>query len=88
MKGLLYLFVCIWVGIGFSISILTQHLAKPMPTHFQIAKRVLLSLQGTKSFGLILGGEVLTTLVAFSDASFVNDKLDKKSMGGTCGVLR
>ena len=39
-------------------------------------------LKGTKSFGLILGGEVLNTLIAFSDASFANDKSDRKSMGG------
>jgi hypothetical protein len=57
-------------------------LAKPKPTHFQMAKRVLFYLKGTRTFGLILGGEALTTLVAFSDASFANDKLDRKSMGG------
>ena len=47
-----------------------------------MAKRVLFYLKGTRTFGLILGGEALTTLVAFSDASFANDKLDRKSMGG------
>ena len=47
-----------------------------------MAKRVLFYLVGTKSFGLILGGEELTTLIAFSDASFANVKLDRKSMGG------
>jgi len=47
-----------------------------------MAKRVLLYLKGTKSFGLILGGEVLNTLIAFSDASFANDKSDRKGMGG------
>ena len=50
--------------------------------HFQMAKRVLFCLKDTRTFGLILGGEALTTLVAFSDASFANDKLDRKSMGG------
>ena len=80
--GLLYLFVCTRVEIGFAISILTQHLGAPKPTHFLMAKRVLLYLQGTKSYGLVLGGACNPSLVAFSDASFANDKSDRKSMGG------
>ena len=80
--GLLYVSVCTRMDIGFALSILTQNLANPKPTHFQMAKRVLFYLVGTKSFGLVLGGEKLTTLIAFSDASFANDKLDRRSMGG------
>ena len=82
MGGLLYLSVCMRIDICFAVSILTQQLSNPKPSHFLMAKRVLFYLQGTSSFGLILGGEVLPTLVAFSDASFANDKLDRKSMGG------
>ena len=47
-----------------------------------MAKWVLCYLQGTKTFGLILREQELPTLVAFSDASFANDKADRKSMGG------
>ena len=49
--GLLYVSVCTRIDIGFSLSILTQHLAKPKPTHFQMAKRVLFYLKGTRTFG-------------------------------------
>ena len=80
--GLLYISVCTRMDIGFALSILTQNLANPKPTHFLMAKRVLFYLVGTKSFGLVLGGEKLTTLIAFSDASFANDKIDRRSMGG------
>ena len=79
--GLLFLFVCTRIDIGFAMSILTQQLAKPKPTHFLLAKRVLAYLKGTKSFGLILGGEPISALNVFSDASFANDQLDRKSMG-------
>ena len=81
--GLLYLFVCTRIEIGFAVSILTQHLANPKQTHFLLAQCVLLYLLGTKTFGLILGGpgENILSLVAFSDASFANDKDDRKSMG-------
>ena len=57
--GLLYSFVCTRVDIGFSVSILIRHLSNPKPTHFMMAKHVLFYLQGTKSFGLLLGGEVI-----------------------------
>ena len=70
------------MDIGFAMSILTQNLARPKPTHFILAKKVLAYLHGTKSLGLILGGEVSSDLCAFSDASFANDPQDRKSMGG------
>ena len=39
-------------------------------------------LQGTKTHGLLLGGEIIQSLVVFYDASFANDRFDRKSMGG------
>ena len=54
--GLLYISVCARMDIGFALSILTQNLPNPKPTHFQMAKRVLFYLVGTKSSGLVLGG--------------------------------
>ena len=80
--GLLYLFVCTRLDIGFAMSILTQHLADPRPTHFAMAQRVLFYVLGTKTLGLVLGGEILPTLISFTDASFANDPVDRKSMGG------
>ena len=81
--GLLFIFVCTRMDIGFAVSLLTQNLAKPKPTHFLLAKRVLAYLVRTKSFGLILGGQPSSDLSAFVDASFANDQIDRKSMGGT-----
>ena len=80
--GLLFLFVCTRMDIGFAMSLLTQQLAKPKPTHFLLAKRVLAYVNGTKTYGLVLGGEPIAELNAFSDASFANDQTDRKSMGG------
>jgi hypothetical protein len=80
--GLLFLFVSTRVDIGFALSILSQHLSNPKPTHFMLAKRVLQYLLGTKTHGLILGGEFIPSLIAFSDASFANDPIDRRSMGG------
>ena len=64
------------------MSILTQHLADPRPTHFAMAQRVLFYVLGTKTLGLVLGEEILPTLISFTDASFANDPVDRKSMGG------
>ena len=80
--GLLFLFVCTRVDIGFAVSVLTQHLACPKPTHFLLAKRVLHYLQGTRTHGLLLGGEIIQSLEVFSDASFADDPFDRRSMGG------
>ena len=74
--------MCTRVDIGFAVSVLTQHLACPKPTHFLLANRVLQYLQGTKTHSLLLGGEIIQSLVAFSDTSFANDPFDRKSMGG------
>ena len=63
--GLLYIFVCTRMDIGFAISILTQQLANPKPTHFLIAKRVLMYLLGTKNFGSILGGKQFQVFLLF-----------------------
>ena len=81
--GLLFLFVSTRVDIGFALSILSQHLYNPKPMHFMLAKRVLQSLLGTKTHGLILGGKFIPSLIAFLDASFANDPIDRRSMGVT-----
>ena len=39
--GLLFLFVSTRVDIGFALSMLSQHLSNPKPTHFMLAKRAL-----------------------------------------------
>ena len=54
------------MDIGFAISILTQQLENSKPSHFLMAKRVLKYLIGIKNFGLILGGEAIPSLFAFS----------------------
>ena len=74
--GLFFVFVCTRMDIGFALSLLTQNFAKPKHTHFLLAKRVL------ASFGLILGGQPSSDLSTFVDASFANDQIDRKSMGG------
>ena len=79
--GLFFVFVCTRMDVGFALYFLTQNLAKPKPTHFLLAKRVLAYLLGTKSFSWILGGQPSSDLSAIVDASFANDQIDRKSMG-------
>ena len=76
------MFVFTHMDIGFALSLLTQQLAKPKPTHFLLAKKILAYVNGMQIFGLVLGGVPIAELNAFSDASFANDQLDRKSMGG------
>jgi hypothetical protein len=80
--GLLFLFVCTRIDIGFAMSILTQQLAKPKPTHFLLAKRVLAYLQGTKSFGLILGGGAYLSVKCFFGCKLCKRSVRQKKHGG------
>ena len=73
-------------GANFTGRALWPRLAKPKPTLFLPAKRVLTYLVGTKSFGRILGEQPSSDFNAFVDASFANDQIDRKSMGGICCV--
>ena len=71
------------IDICFAVSILTQHLSDPKPSHFFYGQEstTLSARDKVIKFVLILG-EVLPTLVAFSYASFANDQIDRKTMGG------
>jgi len=80
--GLLYLSVCTRKDIAYALSVLTQQFANPKQTHFHMALRVLHYLTGTRNFGLILGGEEIPQINAFSDADFANCEITRKSMGG------
>ena len=68
------------LDIGFSMCILTQHLDDPRPTHFAMAQRYCFTFWGRKSWVWFLG-EIMPTLISFTDASFVNDPVDRRSMG-------
>ena len=82
-----YLSVCTRIDIAYALSVLTEQFANPKQTHFHMALRVLHYLTGTRKFGLILGGEEIPQINAFSDADFANCEITRKSLGGTLFFL-
>jgi len=59
----------------------------PKESHFNVAKRILKYLQGTKEVGLWYPGNILISLTGYSDSDFVGCKIDWKSTSGTCHLL-
>ena len=85
--GILYANICTRPDISYAVSILTQQFSNPKHAHFKFALPVLAYLLGTSKFGLILGGEEIHELIAFSDADFANCPTTRKSIGGVCNIF-
>jgi hypothetical protein len=69
----MYLSVMTHLDITYSVSVLSQHLEKPLITHLDFARRVLRYAKGTKAFQLVLGGED-SSLMAYSDADWASQR--------------
>jgi len=63
--------------IAFAASRLARFLTNPGPAHQTAADRVLLYLDRTRGLGLQLGGE--DDFIVYSDASFADNTIDRKS---------
>jgi len=56
----------------------------PNESHYNVAKRILKYLQGTKEVGLWYPCHVSLNLIGYSDYDFVGCKIHRKSRSGTC----
>jgi len=59
----------------------------PKESHFNVDKRILKYLQGTKEVGLWFSGNISLSLIGYSDSDFAGCKIDRKSTSGTCHLL-
>lgn len=75
--SLLYAAVYTRPDIAFAVSRLARFNLNPSEKHHEAAQRGIRYLLHTRNYGLILGGE--DTLEAWSDASFADNTLDRKS---------
>ena len=66
--------------IAYSVSFLARSMTNPSQLDYQNAKRVLRYLKGTSTLKLTYGGT--SELVGYSDASYAEDKEDRKSTSG------
>ena len=83
---LLYLVTRSRPDIGFAVSYLSRHMQDYTATHWQTVKRVFRYLNGTKNLCLHLHQRLPETpdteLVAFTDADYAGDAVDRKSTTG------
>lgn len=73
--------------LAFAVGVMSRFVSAPAAIHLRAAKHCLRYLKGTKGIGLLFTGSATGTgdhsLVAFSDASWGNDLIDRKSTTGT-----
>lgn len=65
--------------IAFTVNKLSQFMQKPTGEHWNATKRLLCYLSGTADFGIVLHRNSSTSLHAFSDADWANNKYDYTS---------
>jgi hypothetical protein len=78
---LLYVAINTRPDITAAVSILSQFVSNPGPTHWQAVKKLLRYLQGTSDLGIVLGGGNLT-LSGYTDADGAGDIDSRKSRTG------
>ena len=71
----------------FVIYMCARFQSDPKDSHFNVAKRILKYLQGTKEVGLWYLCNVSLNLTGFSDPDFACFKIDRKSTSGTSHML-
>lgn len=68
--------------ISYSVSILSQYMAKPLESHWIAAKKVLRYLKGTVNFGLMYADNCNVELTGYSDSDWARNPNDRKSTSG------
>ena len=92
---LLYATISTRLDISYAMQKLTRQMQAPLKRHMNAAERVLRYLAGTKELGLIFGREyseqkeqlMEAVVLAFADADWANDKIDRKSIIGWVAKL-
>jgi len=68
--------------IAYSVSILSQFMAKPSGNHWNAAKKVLRYLKGTVNLGIMYTDESDVVLTGFSDSDWAGNPDDRRSTSG------
>ena len=88
LGGIMYTMVSTRPDIAHAVSVLSRFIAEDRhgPTHWKAALRLLAYLKGTTHYKLVLGG-TSSHLVGFSDSSWADDQVDRRSSQGYCFTL-
>jgi hypothetical protein len=73
--------------IIFFICLCARYQANLKEFHLIALKRILRYVKGTLNLGLWYGRQIKLNLYGFTDADFIDDRLDRKSTSGICQFL-
>ncbi|XP_028960593.1 uncharacterized mitochondrial protein AtMg00810-like [Malus domestica] len=74
--------------ISYSVSLVSQFMHSPTLVHWEIIKRILRYLNGSIGRGIIMKNNGLNHILAYTDADWAGNALDRKSTTGFCTFVR
>jgi hypothetical protein len=80
--GLMYLMISTRPDIAYAVNIAARKMQSPTTQDWMNVKRILRYLKGTKTLKLSYTSTNPTSLIGYSDASFADDKITRRSTGG------
>ena len=84
--SLMYLMICTRPDIAFAVSFLSRFSSNPGIKHWQAVKQVFKYLNGTRNYGITLGGQIderLPILLGYVDADFAADLIPEDQLPDT-----
>ena len=70
--------------ISYSVSLASQFMHSPTLVHWEIVKRILRYLKGSIGRGIIMKNNGLNHILAYTNANWAGNALDRKSTTGFC----
>ena len=70
--------------IAYDVGIVSRYMVRPTVMHWNTVKRIMRSLKGTLSYGLLYSARSNNNMLSgYSDSDFAEEVDDRKSTGGT-----
>ena len=69
-------------NIAYSVSVLSQFMAKPHESHWNVAKLVLKYLKGTLDYGIKYTDASIVELIGYSNSNWAGNPDDRRSTTG------
>ena len=68
--------------LSFSISLVSRFMQKPHESHWKVAKRILIYLQGTLHYSVFYSSSTTVSLFGYTDSDWAGDSSDRRSTVG------
>ena len=66
----------------YAVSLISRFMERPKEAHWQVAKRILRYVKGTKMFGILYYASEHSDLVGYTDSNWAGSVDDRKSTSG------